>query len=453
MSLRVRLLLGLGLLVLFAVGTATWTVGQLAQRRVAAALSGRVLELAQPILATLEEAGTIEEAAQRGQRLQQRGVALEIVVADTNGKGVNVTVDDARLVAALRGPPFIYQSGEDAYVYAALRKAGGLLGAVRIKAGSDDPERLWRELSPMLWIVAALDAGLIILFGAMFLRRVVNPLGSLSDAARRVAAGELDLPPLAEHENDDELGRLIRSFNGMTRSLREQRDQVVAQAKLATVGRLAAGVAHEIGNPLSAIVGYLAMLRDDLDKLKADPTSREMLDRAQKEADRMRSLIAELVDYARPVPPKQEPVALAPLVRAAIDLVRPQSRLRGVEFVVDEASLAEANVRGDEARLQQVLINLFFNAADAMGGDGKIHLRAERRGDHLALFIADDGPGVAPEHRGAIFDPFFTTKAPGEGTGLGLAVSRSIVEALGGKLALVASAEGGATFALELVAV
>ncbi len=449
MSLRLRLQLGLALLVLVAVGSATWAVGQLGAKRVAIALSERSLELAQPILVTLEEAPKIEEAAARALLLQQRGVAQEIVVGDANGKplGAARAIDDPRLVAALRGPPFVYQSGERAHVYAALRKGGVLVGVVRITAGSDDPQRLWAELQPIAWGVALIDVGLILAFGWLFLRRVIDPLVGLADAADRVAAGQLDVAPLPEHDSNDELGRLIRAFNRMTRSLREQRDQVVAQAKLATVGRLAAGVAHEVGNPLGAIVGYLAMLRSDLEKASVDAGSRELVDRAAKEADRMRALIADLVEYARPIAPQQEPIVLGEVVAATVALTRPQARLRAVTFDFDAATMP--TVVGDAARLQQVLVNLFFNAADAMHSEGTITLRCEDRGERVALLVADDGPGVAQAIRATIFDPFFTTKEPGEGTGLGLAVSRSIVEAMGGQLTFVPT-EKGATFAIEL---
>ena len=446
MSLRTRLFLGLTLLVVAAVGSATWAIGVLGQHRIEVALSGRVLELAQPILATLEEATTLAEASVRATRLQQRGVAQEIVLGDPSGQRSDGGVADPRMVAAASSAPFVVHSGEQAFAYAPLRRDGRLFGVVRIRAGSDDSTRLWRELAPLAWAIALVDIGLILLFGGLFLRRVIDPLRGLSDAAMRVAEGALDVAPLPPHPNDDELGRLIRAFNEMTRSLREQREQVVAQAKLATVGRLAAGVAHEVGNPLSAIVGYLAMLRQDVERLGAEVETRELVDRAAREAERMRTLIAELVDYARPVPPKQEPVELGPLVAATCELLRPQRRMRDV---LVEIAPSLPTVRGDAARLQQVMINLLLNGADAMSGHGKIRIWAEVHDDRCDLLVEDEGPGVKPEQRALLFDPFFTTKPPGEGTGLGLAVSRSIVEALGGRIELVPS-ERGARFAIRL---
>ena len=189
MSLRTRLFLGLTLLVVAAVGSATWAIGVLGQHRIEVALSGRVLELAQPILATLEEATTLAEASVRATRLQQRGVAQEIVLGDPSGQRSDGGVADPRMVAAASSAPFVVHSGEQAFAYAPLRRDGRLFGVVRIRAGSDDSTRLWRELAPLAWAIALVDIGLILLFGGLFLRRVIDPLRGLSDAAMRVAEG------------------------------------------------------------------------------------------------------------------------------------------------------------------------------------------------------------------------------------------------------------------------
>ena len=279
----------------------------------------------------------------------------------------------------------------------------------------------------------------------LFIRRVVGPLEALALAARRVADGELEAPPVEESVSGDEVARLIANFNRMTASLRSQRDTLVAQEKLATVGRLAAGVAHEVGNPLAAVLGYADLLLADTPK---DAPSREMLERIRKETERIRAIVADLLDYARPPSGALEPVALRHAVDAAVSLLAPQARFRDV--TVDNCVEADLVARANDSRVLQILINLLLNAADAMGGKGTITVAGERRGEKVELTVRDEGPGVQPADRAKIFDPFFTTKDPGQGTGLGLAISRSIAQVYGGNLELVAS-ERGACFALTLV--
>ncbi|HWE31815.1 MAG TPA: ATP-binding protein, partial [Polyangia bacterium] len=291
------------------------------------------------------------------------------------------------------------------------------------------------------------DGGLVLLFGALFIRRVVEPIEALSVSARRVADGEIDLPPLSTPPTRDELAHLVADFNRMTASLRRQREQMVAQEKLVTVGRLAAGVAHEVGNPLAAVLGYVDLLLHDE---PADGERREPLERIRKETDRIRGIIADLLDYSRPMQGSVEPVRLGDAVDVALSLLRPQPRFADVE-VVRAIPDALPSVAAAQSRLVQMLLNLLLNAADAMGGRGRVRLEARSDGDVVELRVADSGPGVAARDRAQIFDPFFTTKEPGQGTGLGLSISRSIVEAYGGTLTLAPPDDGGgATFVMRL---
>jgi signal transduction histidine kinase len=280
----------------------------------------------------------------------------------------------------------------------------------------------------------------------VFVRRVTEPLAQLSQAVRRVAEGDLEAPVKVEHTGD-EMERLVESFNKMVGSLRERREQVVAQEKLATVGRLAAGVAHEIGNPLAAVLGYVDLLIPD----EKDAEKRDMLERIRKETGRIRDIVADLLDYSRPRAEAPEAVVLSEVVEGALSLVKPQPRFRGVtvETRLDGGLPA---VSASAPRITQILINLFLNAGDAMGGEGKVIVEArvlEGEGG-VALLVSDTGPGVPEADRERIFDPFFTTKEPGKGTGLGLAVSRSIAHAFGGDLLLARGAVPGATFVLQL---
>jgi signal transduction histidine kinase len=298
----------------------------------------------------------------------------------------------------------------------------------------------------LLILLAAFDTAVAVLFGAWFMRRVTDPSLALAKAAKRVAAGDLEGPPVDAGAPGTEVAMLADAFNQMTSSLRNRRDQVVAQEKMATVGRLAAGVAHEVGNPLAAVLGFVEILIPD----EKDAERRDMLERIRKETGRIRDIISDLLDYSRPRTDVPEAVVLAEVVDVALGLVRPQARFRDVA-VTTELPEGLPAVSAAAPRLVQVMLNLLLNAADAMGGSGKIAISAKALdGDAgVALFVSDSGPGVPEGDRDKIFDPFFTTKEPGKGTGLGLAVSRSIAQGFGGDLLL--SREGsGATFVLRL---
>ena len=213
-------------------------------------------------------------------------------------------------------------------------------------------------------------------------------------------------------------------------------------------------MAHEIGNPLAAILGYIDILRADAaGKGELPPAERQdALDRVKAETQRIHRIIRELLEFSRPS--HEEPVATDPrrIVQSAQALLAPQSRFRDVRLVLAGAQ-AWPQVLVSPGRLAQVVVNLLLNAADVMAGKGTIVVACEEAQGKVVLTVADEGPGVPPENRRKIFDPFFTTKAVGQGTGLGLSVSRSIVESFGGTLELVPFVEGqGAKFVLTLPA-
>ena len=311
----------------------------------------------------------------------------------------------------------------------------------------------------LFWWLIGFDTLLIVGFVALVLTRyVVGPLRAMQRAAARVADGDLHVR--LEASGAMELASLAGFFNRMTVSVQDQlarlerqqreleasREHLIRSEKLASIGRFAAGVAHEVGNPLQSIIGFTEVV---LAGGLSEKETRDFLERTRGEAQRIHHIIRELLDYARPVEDAIEPVSLEAVVEQSLQLVGPQHRLR--EVTVERQGLSGLRqVAASGSRLVQVLVNILLNAADAMQGHGTISIEArdDDGAGRVELRIANSGPPVPPEHRGRIFDPFFTTKEPGQGTGLGLSVAQSIVESYGGRLVLLD--EPRTTFALLL---
>ena len=326
----------------------------------------------------------------------------------------------------------------------------------------------------VLGAVGALVAFLVFAVAlALLLRGVARPLDRLLAAAARLGPGEGpgrgELPIMGEPGGfalaraavaferlalafEEERRRLAHKVQELTEAnlaLAEARETLLRTEKLATVGRLAAGLAHEVGNPLGALQGYVEMARARLPP-EPHPDLVDALARVDAAAQRIDRTVRDLLDFARPSAPVLAPIDLAEAVDNSIRLVRVQSRFRNVEVELD-VRRDLPRVFADEHHLSQVLLNLLLNAADAMGGTGRVRLSASAaEGGRVVLAIEDSGPGIATDDLPRIFDPFFTTKDPGEGTGLGLAISHRIMESLGGEIAARNGERGGAVFELRL---
>ncbi len=357
------------------------------------------------------------------------------------------------------GPPVInYRrlagaAGEDLLAYAPIEVGRRVVAAIRVGLAASEPTgSVLRRSGLLLLLLAVADASLVLGLGLFVLTQlVVRPLANLRRATTLMASGDWN-PEIAE-EGPKEVAALAAAFHQMTVSLSGQREQIIQSEKLASVGQLAAGVAHEIGNPLAAILGYVDILRSDLAGKGDLPLAdrKDALDRVKAETQRIHRIIRELLEFSRPS--REDPVATDPLrvVQSAQALLAPQSRFREVRLVTEPAAAEWPNVLVAPSRLVQVFVNLLLNAADAMAGKGTIRVACHAEGGKVLLSVTDHGPGVAKENRRKIFDPFFTTKPVGQGTGLGLPVCRSIVESFGGTLELAASADGdGAKFVVAL---
>jgi two-component system NtrC family sensor kinase len=276
-------------------------------------------------------------------------------------------------------------------------------------------------------------------------RLVERPVAALVEGTRRVSGGDLgvSIPFSGRHE----LGELAEAFNAMIRNLADTQHQLAQADKLASVGRLAAGIAHEINNPLTGVLSYASLLRK---RMEHDPSACEDLDVIVRETVRCRDIIRGLLDFARPAAPARKVMDLNEVVRRAVSVVMTQLSLNHVDLSLDMASDLPA-VHADANQIQQVVVNLLLNAADAIGTEGG-RIRVTTRPSlpsWVELLLEDNGRGIPPEDLPRIFEPFFTTKG-NHGTGLGLAVSWGIVEAHGGALEVQSEPGRGTRFILRL---
>jgi two-component system, NtrC family, sensor kinase len=496
-GLRTQILLGLTLVTLFAVlstGYLTlWAGGSslriqrestvLALATAAAASAAAVLEAEKPPEMSAEAAppeGTEPEPpatpspADSRQRLTalareliQRGDVTQVTILGPERQVLAAEpprpaddTDPPVVLAILGGTAPIYQyriseTGTDLLAYAPVRVGNKVVAAVRVTVQAPAPTTVvLRRSGWVLLTLAVANALLVLGLGYLVLTRlVVRPLRTMERATARVTAGDWD--QAIKPSGPREVVALASAFNQMTASLASQREQLIRTEKLASVGQLAAGVAHEIGNPLAAILGFVDILRSEESGQTplAATDRRDMLDRIKAETQRIHRTIQDLLDYSRPSRDDAQPTDPLKILKASEGLLEPQKRFRGVRVItLPTESTAWPRVLVSPGRLQQVFVNLLINAADAMDGDGTVTASYSAVGDSVHLSFADTGFGVPPELRRKIFDPFFTTKPPGQGTGLGLAISRSIVESYGGTLDLIQEEGKGATFVVTLPA-
>jgi signal transduction histidine kinase len=337
-------------------------------------------------------------------------------------------------------------------------------GLLQIRFGLEGLHQRVRQ-AQRLTLVYVIVYGLILAaFGVYLLNRnVVKPVRQLHQATTAVAGGTLTAVTVSS--GPGEIHDLADSFNQMVAALAESRaeteehiaslekinqelararDDLVRSEKLATVGHLAAGMAHEIGNPLGAVVGYLNLLKDDL-----SDDSLDLVERSLTETARIDRLIRELLEYSAPADRQIESLCPVALLRETVALLRHQGQLDDVE-VDDRCMQEDCLVRMDRGRLMQVWINLLLNAQDAMQGKGHIELSSRQEDQTVSIAISDDGGGIDAAVAKKIFEPFFTTKAPGSGYGLGLAVCQRIIDESGGSIEVTSAVGRGACFTVVL---
>jgi two-component system NtrC family sensor kinase len=384
---------------------------------------------------------------------------------------VSEEVYDAVLVAGQRwvGEAFVVNAWYIAAYEPVRDIQGRIIGILYVgvlRQPFDDV--LWNTLAVFVGIAAG-GILLVVVIAVLQARRISHPLRTLEDAARQIADGDFsrDVVVHAPEEIED----LARSINTMARKLdlekkeleewgntleqrvRERTEEVkkihaqlFRSEKLASLGKLAAGVAHEINNPLTGILANSSMLLDDLEA--SDPR-REDLEMIVKETIRCREIVKRLLDFAKQSKPQKTMTSIPALIDTILLLVRNQTSFRNITIGQHrEDGLPE--ILCDTDQIQQVFINIVLNAAEAMPKGGTLTVRSslsENR-EYISVRFTDTGPGIPEERRERIFDPFFTTKE--HGTGLGLAISYGIVEQHGGTISVESCVGKGSTFTVQL---
>lgn len=349
------------------------------------------------------------------------------------------------------------QQGQRLVSVAPVQVDGQLVGAVRVSESlavrNAFVARILSSTTVTLAAVIVLSGVLALVLGRLLVgRRVV----ALVERADEIARGEFGPPLLVAGR--DELADLMVAVNRMSEQLVEAREQARAElegrleaevqlrhaARLATVGQLAAGVAHELGTPLNVISGRADLI---LNRLEPEDSAGGDARIIREQADRVSRIVRQLLDYARRRDPARRTHDLGKLARTTATLLQPQARARDLELEV-EVEVDDARAMIDASQLQQVLMNLLLNAVQASppGSTVSVCVRSGPADDELQVAVVDRGPGIPAEDLARVFTPFFTTKEPGEGTGLGLAVALGIIEDHGGRIDVESTPGSGSRF-------
>lgn len=311
---------------------------------------------------------------------------------------------------------------------------------------------------------------LSLMMSLLFTRFVNRPIDKLLAATKKAAQG--DLNQVVNIQSHDELRELSDSFNHMimelkrsrdaieewtqtleqrvqerTRELQQVQDQLVQAGKMAALGELAAGVAHEINNPLTGILTFSSLM---LKKVDENHPWKKDLDNIVQQTTRCRNIVKGLLDFARQRKPDRKEWDIHALIDRTVTLVENQARFQNIKIVREfDPHLPHLLVDGDQ--IQQVFMNIIINAADAMSGqEGTLTIKTISRNGIAEVHFSDTGCGMSKEHLSKIFTPFFTTKETGKGTGLGLAISYGIIQSHGGEIEVESEIGKGSTFRIKL---
>jgi two-component system NtrC family sensor kinase len=323
---------------------------------------------------------------------------------------------------------------------------------VGVLAGGFDALRTRTVWTFAIVSIAGMAVALVI--ASILSTGIVRPIRGMAEASRDLAQGHMDARVEVNPKAAGELVELAETFNFMAQSIAERDERLQETArkiteskKLATLGQLAAGIAHEINNPLGGIVMYSHMLKEDL--VKAE--NRENVHKIAHEADRCKAIVKGLLDFARQTKPERTESNINHVLNEVIALLEQQSIFHNISIVKD-LSPSIPLVEVDVGQMQEVFMNLVLNAAQAMDGSGTLTAitRLIRDATFVEIEIRDTGPGIAPEKIDKIFEPFYTTKEIGRGTGLGLSIAYGIIERHHGSIHVESEVGRGTSFFVRL---
>lgn len=330
--------------------------------------------------------------------------------------------------------------------------------------------RTWKTISFGIILFCILSLSLLFILW----RLVSRPVSALASSMKRVAEGDLDHS--VQVRSNDEMATLANNFNFMIQELKKSRDTVnrwtqtleeeiakktdeiqatqrsLAQTeKLASLGRMAAGVAHEINNPLTGIITFALLLKERTPK--GNKQDIEDLQIIIEQAERCAKIIKGLLTFSRAAPSEKDVIDLFEVLEKTINMIKTNEKFYNIKFQTPDIC-PPLQVEGDSLQFQQVFLNMLINAADAMNEKGKLIIECqivmEDKNKYVQITFTDTGSGIPEENLGKLFDPFFTTKPVGKGTGLGLAVSHGIIKYHGGKILVKSKLGEGTTFIIRV---
>ena len=312
------------------------------------------------------------------------------------------------------------------------------------------------------WLWALSLLGALLSTGVVWLAvgRIMRPLHDLRNTAEAVGRGDFSQRVVVGAK--DEVGQLAHTFNQMTRNLQNSHTelqrtlqtlkstqaQLIQSEKLSAVGEFVAGIAHELNNPLTSVIGFGELLKQT--ELSQKQTN--FVNCIVKSSERCHKIVQGLLSFARQSPPERKPLKLNETVSTVVDLMAYELRTSNIEVRI-EAPEEFPYVMGDPHQLQQVFLNILNNSRQAMEGQehpGRMRIVLETAGALVRMRFEDNGPGIPKENLARIFDPFFTTKPVGKGTGLGLSLCYGIIQEHGGTISAEAGVRGGAVFTIDL---
>lgn len=311
-----------------------------------------------------------------------------------------------------------------------------------------------------IWVFAAAALAITLLLADLGARRIARPTCDLASRIKAFADGDRQ-QHVDTNQPIEEIGALAKAFNYLSETLqaaeadRDRAQHMVLQSnKLASIGQMAAGIGHEINNPLNNILSYSKLIARNLEQLppEMENQSRQQLlndlQSLREETLRASDIVKGILNFARQVPPTYKRFAIQPWLTNTLTLVHQSAKSRHIKLEVINDYQGE--LEGDRSQLQQALVNLLLNAIQASDDNATVKLSAHAEGDMLIISVCDEGPGISDEVLDNIYDPFFTTKAEGEGSGLGLSISLGIVERHHGQLEIRNNTKRGVTATLTL---